>query len=600
VIGRRLSKLSGEANRLLTAASGCDGAFEFPVVVEVGELEEKSGLDALDEALDTALLRPAGDAHTYDFTHALVRHTLYAEQNPARQVRLHRRLAEEMERIHGEAGGERAGEIARQYHRSAVLPGAERGVPYALGAADRADRAAAHEEVASLIRLTLDLLPEDDSRRPRLLARLGLALAWSLAAEEAARVGAEAGELLAQAEGRDAAADYLAEVCGAIHDKPLAWPLAELGLRHAGRRRDLTWARLADYDQEHREAADPNSPGIPLDTPVRREITRVVLQAPYAWSYAWWSPDNLAIASRREILEELPGTTFAVTYLAGELRRALSLWFEELTQLLSRGAVAAAANVLTHLSRLHSALGDLSAARECIDRASALAERVTGAFLPLNIATAHADLAYTRGEGFESLVAFGETWVAEDPPGLRFVRAVIWASLASGYAHVGRATDALRSLEAAMPGIEQAPGWSQNYTVMIHRAIEAIWTLDRSDHAELLERNLREKTLVPDYRYPHTDARLSLARLCALVGRFDEAVGRFAKARIVLDEQGARPLRAITDYDEALMYVRRGAPGDQARAELLLDLALPPFREIGMPGWIHRAEALLGGKVPTP
>ncbi len=90
-----------------------------------------------------------------------------------------------------------------------------------------------------------------------------------------------------------------------------------------------------------------------------------------------------------------------------------------------------------------------------------------------------------------------------------------------------------------------------------------------------------------------------MAWLSAVQGRFDEAVDWFAKARSVLDEQGARPLRAITDYDEALMYVRRGAPGDRERAESLLNLALPPFREIGMPGWIRRAEALLGGKVPT-
>jgi class 3 adenylate cyclase/tetratricopeptide (TPR) repeat protein len=595
VIGRRLSRLSGEANRLLAAASGCDGAFEFPVVVEVGELDEKTGLDALDEALDAALLRPAGDAQTYDFTHALVRHTLYVELNPARQVRLHRRLAEAMERVHGEGAAEHAGEIARQYHRSAVLPGAERGVPYALEAADRADRAAAHEEVASFMRLPLDLLPKDDSRRPHLLARLGLALARSLAAEEAVQVGTEAGERLAEAEGSDAAADYLAELCGAVHHEPLAWPLVEQGLRHIGGRRDLAWARLARLDQHRREATAPNFPGIPLDTPVRREITRVVLQEPHSW----WSPENLAIASRRDVLEQCSDHWYSIVYLAGEFRRGLSLWFEELEQLLSRGAVASAANMLTHLSRLHSALGNVSAAAECVDRASALAERVTGAALPANLGSTRADLAFTRGESFEPLLPVGEAVVEENLPELRFARAVTCAYLACGYAHAGRDTDARKSLEAAIPGIERAPGWSQNYTMMIHRAIETIWTLDRKDHAELLERNLREKTLVPDFRYPHTDARLSLARLCALGARFDEAAEWFAKARTVLDEQGARPLRAITDYDEALMYVRRGAPGDRERAESLLNLALPPFREIGMPGWTRRAEALLGEKAPT-
>jgi hypothetical protein len=47
------------------------------------------------------------------------------------------------------------------------------------------------------------------------------------------------------------------------------------------------------------------------------------------------------------------------------------------------------------------------------------------------------------------------------------------------------------------------------------------------------------------------------------------------------------------DYDEALMYARRGAPGDPERAQPLLDAALAQFRTLGMPGWIRRGEALL-------
>ena len=73
--------------------------------------------------------------------------------------------------------------------------------------------------------------------------------------------------------------------------------------------------------------------------------------------------------------------------------------------------------------------------------------------------------------------------------------------------------------------------------------------------------------LGPDFRFPMRDARLSMARLCALQGRYDEATEWFAKAREVLDEQGWRPLRAICDYDEALMYLRRGAAdGTRARS----------------------------------
>ena len=115
---------------------------------------------------------------------------------------------------------------------------------------------------------------------------------------------------------------------------------------------------------------------------------------------------------------------------------------------------------------------------------------------------------------------------------------------------------------------------------------------------ELVLCQRREKTLTADRRYPSTDARLAMAWMSALQSRYDEASAWFTKARAVLDEQEARPLRAITDFEEARMLARRAAPGDGERALPLLDAALRQFEAIGMPGWIRRAEALrreLGG-----
>lgn len=82
---------------------------------------------------------------------------------------------------------------------------------------------------------------------------------------------------------------------------------------------------------------------------------------------------------------------------------------------------------------------------------------------------------------------------------------------------------------------------------MICRGIETLWDLGRRDHVELLERNLRQKTLAPDFRLITVDARLALARLRTLTGRFDEAREWFEKAPHILDEPGAGPLRAITE-----------------------------------------------------
>jgi len=71
--------------------------------------------------------------------------------------------------------------------------------------------------------------------------------------------------------------------------------------------------------------------------------------------------------------------------------------------------------------------------------------------------------------------------------------------------------------------MECIPRWTSYHTQLFYCLIEALWVLERRDHVEVLERNLREKTLAPDFRCVGTDARLSLARLCALTGRFDEA-----------------------------------------------------------------------------
>ena len=237
-----------------------------------------------------------------------------------------------MEEAYGGRTGEHAGEIARQYHRSAAVAGAERGVVHCLAAADHAERAAAYEEVAAFVRMALDLLPEGDPRRPRILARLGLALAWGLALEEAVEVVAEAGELIAEAEGSDAAADYLADGANAVWTaefSSLAWPLAEQGLGHLGARRDLTWARLMVLDIARRDAVDPELPGIPIESPERRELSRVVFANRHRLrGDLSWLRQFILFSSRKEALEYGGEQPEVLGFHVGDYRKALSLYRE--------------------------------------------------------------------------------------------------------------------------------------------------------------------------------------------------------------------------------------------------------------------------------
>jgi tetratricopeptide (TPR) repeat protein len=608
VIGRRLSRLSDNANRLLTAASGFNGPFRVGLAAAAAGLDEGDALDAIDAALEAQLVQPAGDAESYDFAHALIRHTLYAELSPSRQVRLHRQIAEAMERLYGDRAMEHAAELAYQYHRSAGLLGADRGADYAVAAADQAERLPAWDEVAVFSRMALDLLHEADARRPRVAGRLGLALAWSTGSDEAARACAEAADTLAKAEGDDAAADYLAGATGALWNTNgrAAWDLATQGMAIIGTRRDATWATLAWSDAFRRDAEDPDDVGIPLLTEERRQIIRVLEQ----------SPDNfVAFAARfffqsartrdealAQAAEVRPGRTDDVRRAqllmnwAGDYRSAKEVFRQSAERYEREGDIGFALSAWANVALGCYALGELAEGDAALARCEALAPRLAATSVVSALA-ARAAGGLVRGE-FESLLAEFGTRATQPRPEQRWVAGPLRAAGAAAMAFAGHGDAAISVLATAIPALERAEGSFANYTVMACCAADTLFVAERTDYVEVIERNLREKVVEPDFRQVGFDGRLSLARLCAVSGRFEEAGDWFARARAVLEEQGARPLRAIVDYDEALMYVRRAAEGDRERALPLLDAALTQFRDIGMTGWLRRGEELRDRLLP--
>ena len=590
VITRRLSRLSDEARGLLQVASAFEGPFRFDVVATIAKLGEERALDAVDEALAAQLLVPAGPADTYLFHHALIRHTLYDHLGPSRRLRLHRQVAEALDQVYGgRPSPAQAGEIAAQYHRSASLPGAERGVEPALAAADHAQSSGGHDEAVRFLRIALDLLPEDDDRRPRLLGRLGIVLAWALAYDEAVTVAREAGEAIGEAEDKQAAAEYLSDaayVCAMAGGIVASWELARIGLTYAGAR-DVAWARLVSFDHERRAAEDPQHPGIPLDTAERRHSARILRTArldPLAPG-----PMEGVFDSREEAFES--ENLLVLAYWAGEYARCLPLFQAEAEQAESAGRLARAARAWSGAAVCGVALGRVAEAREALGRAKTLASRLATPLLP--VVHAQETLASVLDEGWDELLAiFGPLTTTPDPA-LAWGLGVVSAISARAAARAGRTDEAIVYLELLAPWLEKAPAWTPNFPAKACYAAETLWLLQRVNSLPLFERALREKVVTPDFRYPAVDGRLALARLCGLTGRGDEARSWFDAARRVLREQGARPLLAIADHDEALMYLRRGQPEDLERARPLLGAARRQFEDMGMTGWIRRAEELL-------
>ena len=133
--------------------------------------------------------------------------------------------------------------------------------------------------------------------------------------------------------------------------------------------------------------------------------------------------------------------------------------------------------------------------------------------------------------------------------------------------------------------------------LLVHDFVEALWLADLDLHLALAGRLVDER-LACDLRGPMSDMRLCKARLAALGGDTDDAGRWFSESRLVLDEAGARPLRAIADFDEALMHFRLGAHGGDGLRAGLLDAALRQFTELGMTGWLRRADTLAATSQP--
>jgi DNA-binding winged helix-turn-helix (wHTH) protein/tetratricopeptide (TPR) repeat protein len=159
VIGRRLSRLSDACNRALGVAAviGCE--FDATLVDAVTDLSESALLDSLEEASRAQLVResPAAGGR-FAFMHALIRETLYSELSSPRRLRLHRRVADALERRAKEMPTVPLAELAYHFSQAASAGAADKAVDYATRAGHAAAQGLAHEEALRLFELALQSL----------------------------------------------------------------------------------------------------------------------------------------------------------------------------------------------------------------------------------------------------------------------------------------------------------------------------------------------------------------------------------------------------------------------------------------------------------
>ncbi|HMQ25228.1 MAG TPA: AAA family ATPase, partial [Acidimicrobiales bacterium] len=596
VLGRRLSQLSRDANQLLAVGALFDAGFPVATAAEVAGLSEDAALDAVDEALAARILAPTETFDQYAFTHALFRQTLVAELNPSRQVRMHRAVAETLEKaILGQPSPEQAMALAHHWHRSAAMPGAERGVPYAVAAAEAATERFAYAEAADAWAVALELLGEGDEREEQIRrAHFEVAQLAGHPGDELLAEAEELGTWLAAHVGPDAAAD---QVAGALRIEVGAfttqqrWALAVIARRWLDPdRRDATWLLVCLEELEEADFADPEQPGIPLDSPERREATTVFERlAPEHREGLFLMPSSRAVAE--EMLAGSQGgmlTDWQPLWAAGHLRELADGFAVLVEQGRAEGGLVGLALGEAMLLRVDTVLGEHEGAAAALAGALALLDRLPpDSHAAFQVLAAEALASRVRGDKGSAIDAS-----FLDLPATRWAALAIRASNATALAHAGDEEGAAAELERVLVGVERAPGWAINYPLIVCDAIEALWVLERTDHLDVLEANLRTKVLEPDLRYGEVDARWAMGRVAALRGKPDDAREWFAAARRVLTEEEAVALLPAVDHDEALMEVRLGADGDPVRFAELVATARAACAHPAMAAWLDRLDAL--------
>ena len=120
-LGRRLDRLSEEANALLTTAAVVGREFEYETLTLLTDGGDEALLGLIEEGLDVRVIEELDRPGRFRFTHALTQETLLEELSTTRRVRLHSNVAEALERRYGDRANERASRLAQHFLESATL-----------------------------------------------------------------------------------------------------------------------------------------------------------------------------------------------------------------------------------------------------------------------------------------------------------------------------------------------------------------------------------------------------------------------------------------------------------------------------------------------
>jgi DNA-binding SARP family transcriptional activator len=167
VIGGRVARLGRDAERVLSLAAVIGRDFDLELLIRATQTSEDELLDILDSAGAAALVGELSEAPgRFNFTHALIQHTLYQDLGATRRARAHRRVAEALEDLCGDRPGARVGELARHWVAAIQPVEISKAISYSQQAGDAALASLVPADALRYYTQALDLYAQCDHPDP--------------------------------------------------------------------------------------------------------------------------------------------------------------------------------------------------------------------------------------------------------------------------------------------------------------------------------------------------------------------------------------------------------------------------------------------------
>jgi class 3 adenylate cyclase/tetratricopeptide (TPR) repeat protein len=604
VVGRRLSRLSDDANAVLRTAAVVGREFSVDLVADVADVSADDVLEHVESAIAARLVDEVpGAPGRMMFSHSLVQQTLVEELSTTRRVRLHAAIAAALE----QSGDASSAELAHHFAEGATTGLADRAREHARRAAAEATERLAYDDAVRFYGLALEMLDASDED-PRARAELLVERGWvqhlrgdqdagrtdALAAAELART-IEAPELVARA-----GIAYRGELGHwAAPSDPLAVELMREGLA-----------------------------GLPADDLITRADTTAVL----AYSLVLAPGDEaLTVAEEAETLAREAGADEALSHALAARAWALRSRGrgEELRRVAQEGVDHAARHrrldwewaVRYMLVEAFLELGDVERAKAETERAYAVPSALQGwgpVVLEANLAMLEGrfddvddtiERAARLGAGLgdtNEAIRCGQHARAAELRGW-FDDALRWAE-ALEQTLLGAAIGFRPFLLAEMGELVAAQAaydvWARDMQPVAPRLLQQ-WTLMyeatlalRTGNADLAARVTRDlEPLRGHFLGGDTTmwgaAEGIMARAAMAEGRYDDAVGFGELALAAAQQRGWHTLATRHRVDLSRALFGRAGPGDEDRARALLTEAIETADALGLVPAAREARSLL-------